>query len=142
MILLLVLGAYFRFVGINWGENTFMHPDERFLVWVTADIAPAQNLSEYFDTAQSTLNPNNRGHGFYVYGTLPIFLARYLVNSIFPAPGWEQITLVGRTLSALADLLTVLLIFGVAARLYNRRVALLASAFYALAVLPIQLSHF
>ena len=118
-----------------------MHPDERFLVWVTADIAPAQNLSEYFDTAQSTLNPNNRGHGFYVYGTLPIFLARYLVNSIFPAPGWEQITSLAAR-SALADLLTVLLIFGVAARLYNRRVALLASAFYALAVLPIQLSHF
>ena len=32
--------------------------------------------AEYFDTATSTLNPNNRGAGFYVYGNLPLTLVR------------------------------------------------------------------
>jgi hypothetical protein len=120
-----------------------MHPDERFLVWVTNDIAPVQSLGEYFHTATSTLNPNNRGHGFYVYGTLPIFLGRYLTNALAgPMAGWNEILDTGRPLSALSDLLVVVLVYLTAARLYNRRVGLLASAFYALAVLPIQLSHY
>ncbi len=56
--------------------------------------------------------------------------------------GYDQVNLVGRQVSALGDLLTILLIYIIAARLYNRRVALLGAAFSALAVLQIQQSHF
>ena len=45
-------------------------------------------------------------------------------------------------LSAAVDLLTVLLVFLTAQCLYNRRVGLLAAAFYTVAVVPIQQSHF
>ena len=56
--------------------------------------------------------------------------------------GYDQVNLVGRQVSALSDLLTIVLIYIIAARLYNRRVALLAAAFSAVAVLQIQQSHF
>jgi len=142
LVYILLAGAYFRLVGIDWGENQYLHPDERFMVWVGSDIAPVKSLAEYFDTAQSSLNPHNRGHGFYVYGTLPLFLARYLVEGIYGHSGFNEMTAVGRPLSALADLLTVLLVYLAASRLFDRRVGVLAAAFYAFAVLPIQLSHY
>ncbi len=138
----LVAASYFRFSGLFWGENQYLHPDERFLVWVGTDISPVKNLAEYFNTAESSLNPHNRGHGFYVYGTLPMFLTRYVVEGIFGHSGFNEMTQVGRALSSLADLVTVMLVYLVAKRLYDQRVAVLAAAFSAAAVLQIQQSHF
>jgi 4-amino-4-deoxy-L-arabinose transferase-like glycosyltransferase len=142
LIYVLLIGAYVRFTGLFWGDYQYLHPDERFLVWVGTDISPVNSLAEYFNTAQSTLNPNNVGHGFYVYGTLPMLITRYLVQWIYGHSGFMEMTNVGRALSALADLLTVLLVFQVAERLYDKRVALLSAAFSAVAVLQIQQSHF
>ena len=161
MFYVLVLAAFLRLVGIYWGDFQYLHPDERFMVWVGSDISPTKlvpvdnpvegqptekkvwlGLGDYFDTATSTLNPNNVGHGFYVYGTLPVFLARYLVEFIYGHSGFKEMTLVGRPLSALADILSVLFVYLAAARLYNKRVGLLAGAFAAVAVLQIQQAHF
>jgi YYY domain-containing protein len=161
LLAVLLAGAYFRFVGIDWGEFTYLHPDERFLVWVGTDITPMKcldaslavnacptdelswiGLGEYFDTANSNLNPANRGHAFYVYGTLPMFLARYAVQLIYDGSGFNQMTQVGRPLSALADLLIVLLVYAIASRLYDRRVGVLGAAFSAATVMEIQQSHF
>jgi len=142
ILLILLLAAYFRTIGLYWGEEQYLHPDERFLVWVGSDISPVHSLSEYFDTANSSLNPHNRGHGFFVYGTLPMFLTRYLVEWIYGHSGFQEMLRVGRPLSTLADLFTVLLVAATAYHLYGKRVSLLAAAFYGLAVLPIQLSHF
>lgn len=137
----LIIGAIFRFTGVNWDENHHLHPDERFLTMVETSIEPVKSLSEYFNTSTSTLNPNNRGYGFYVYGTLPLFIVRY-VGELSNQTGYDQIHIVGRQLSALMDLGTVLVVYLIAMRLYNRRAALLASALAALMVLPIQLSHY
>ena len=49
---------------------------------------------------------------------------------------------VGRTLSALADVGTVLLVFVLGRRLYSRNVGLLAAGLTALAVIHVQHSHF
>jgi YYY domain-containing protein len=142
LLLVLLTAAFFRFSGLDWGEYQYLHPDERFLIWVGSDISPVSSLGEYFDTQNSTLNPHNRGHGFYVYGTLPMFITRYVVQWVYGHSGFQEMTDIGRTLSALADLLTVALVYVIASRLYGRRVALLASAFSAAAVLQIQQSHF
>jgi YYY domain-containing protein len=142
LIGVLLVGAFFRFTGINWDDFTHMHPDERFLTMVTSSLSSAQSFSDYFNTQTSTLNPNNRGYGFYVYGDLPIILTRY-VGEWMRQTGYDQIHLVGRAISASFDLLTLLLVFAIADRLYRKKwLALLAASFYALAVLPIQLSHF
>ena len=138
---ILIFGIYFRMVGIHWDDGTHLHPDERFLTMVETAMSPVNSLSQYFNTATSSLNPANRGYTFFVYGTLPIFIVKYVGQAIGQA-GYDQIDVVGRYLSGIADLLTVLLVYLIALRLYNRKVGLLAAAFAAFSVLPIQLSHF
>ncbi|HVM71756.1 MAG TPA: DUF2298 domain-containing protein, partial [Anaerolineales bacterium] len=139
LIGVLLVGAYFRFSGIAWGELQYQHPDELFLTSVTYNISPVHSLAEYFDTAKSTLNPNNTGAGFFVYGTLPVFIVRGLADLTHQLGGLQ---LFGRQMSALADLATVALLYFLAKRLYGPRVGILAAMFSALAVMQIQQSHF
>jgi len=141
LVFVLAAGVFLRFTGINWDEDQHLHPDERFLTMVSAAIEPVDSLSDYFDTANSSLNPHNRGYTFYVYGTLPLIVVRYIGEWV-EMTGYGDIHLVGRALSATVDLLTVLLVFLTAQRLYDRRIGLLSAAFAALAVVPIQQSHF
>lgn len=141
LITVLAAGAYLRVVGMDWDEEQHLHPDERFLTMVESSLVPVDSLTVYFDTATSTLNPNNQGHGFFVYGTLPIFMVRYLAEWLGNT-GYGSVYLVGRALSALMDLLCVVLVYFIGARLFNRKVGLIGAAFSALAVLQIQQSHF
>ncbi len=103
LVLVMLTGGYFRFVGLNWDDFTHLHPDERFLTDVASSIGaggirssipggsveqqaqinrcqslyPATNgVGPYFDADCSTRNPHNVGKGLYVYGTLPLFAAR------------------------------------------------------------------
>jgi YYY domain-containing protein len=135
----LLVGAYFRFSGSGWGDLQYQHPDELFLTSVTYNIHPVQSLAEYFNTATSSLNPNNTGAGFYVYGTLPVFIVRGLADLAHQV---GSIQLFGRHLSALADLGAVALLYFMVKRLYGPRVGILAAMFSALAVMQIQQSHF
>ena len=170
LILVLGIGTCFRVIGLNWDQNQHLHPDERFLTMVENALAPVNQSQTqlgpppnaanqqwrqayanampdcskwggYFDTYCSPLNPQNRGYGFFVYGDLPIVVVRYVAEWMGQT-GYDQVNLIGRQVSALGDLLTILLIYLIAARLYNRRVALLGAAFSAFAVLQIQQSHF
>ncbi|HAF49002.1 MAG TPA: hypothetical protein DCL08_07165, partial [Anaerolineaceae bacterium] len=141
LLMTLAVGAHLRLVGVNWDENQHMHPDERFLSLVQSAISPVNNASEYFNTETSSLNPANRGHTFFVYGTLPIFIIRYIGEALGKTD-YHAITIVGRHVSAIFDVLTILLVFAIGKKLYNRWVGLLGAVFYATAVLPIQLSHY
>ncbi len=162
LLLLVVLAAatYFRVVGVNWDADQHLHPDERFLTMVETalqvrkcalpalpvEACPADQvrwlgISDYLDTSLSTLNPHNRGYGFFVYGDFPVILVRYIAEWLGQA-GYDQVHIVGRQVSALSDLLTIVLLYVIASRLYDRRVGLLAAGFSALAVLQIQQSHF
>ncbi|MCE5207392.1 MAG: DUF2298 domain-containing protein [Chloroflexi bacterium] len=142
LVVILILGGYFRFVGLDWDEDQHLHPDERFLTMVESSISPVKGLGEYFNTDESSLNPHNRGYGFYVYGTLPLFTVRYIAEWIGKT-GYSEVYLVGRAVSAVADLITIVLIYMIAQNLYRKRaVSLLAAAFAAFSVLQIQLSHY
>jgi 4-amino-4-deoxy-L-arabinose transferase-like glycosyltransferase len=55
---------------------------------------------------------------------------------------YAAVYLIGRGLSALCDIGTVLMTHAIGRALYGNPVGLLAAAFYALAVLPIQQAHF
>ena len=160
LIVVLMVGTYFRTVGLDWDAEQHLHPDERFLTMVESALQvkkcelpktpvelcpPGQvewlSLSDYFDTAHSPLNPVNRGYGFFVYGDFPIIVVRYVAEWLGQV-GYDQVHLVGRQLSALSDLLTIVVLYVVASRLYDRRIALLGAAFSVLAVEQIQQSHF
>ncbi|MEI6290142.1 MAG: DUF2298 domain-containing protein, partial [Chloroflexota bacterium] len=56
--------------------------------------------------------------------------------------GYDEVTIVGRVLSALSDLLSIFILFLIGKRLYGEKVGLLAAAFSALSVMQIQQSHF
>ena len=171
LLFVLLIGCVFRYIGIQWGDFQYLHPDERFLIWVGTDIMPpgapdsalgpppntinnpwrgnfpnaypdCKNWGGYFDASCSPLNPNNRGHSFYVYGTLPMFFTRYIVEAVYGHSGFNEMTVVGRILSAFVDLLSVILVYAIGSRAFNKAVGLLAAAFAAFTVLNIQQSHF
>ncbi len=167
-VVVLVAAGYFRFTGATWGGLNIQHPDENFLTSVTLGIQPigtpqeqlgtppslaAQNWRSispeaypdctawggYFDTNCSPLNPHNRGFSFFVYGDLPVIMTRYLATWMGQL---GNLTLFGRYLSGVMDLGTLLMLYLIVKQMYNSRVALLASAFSAVAVEQIQQSHF
>ena len=142
LIPLLIFGWFYRTVGQDWDEGQLLHPDELFLVQVEQAIQPVESFAEYWDTDNSTLNPHNRGMNFFVYGTLPITLTRYAVDWVGGDEWFLEVTNVGRSLSAAFDLATVLLVYLIASKLFDRRVGILAAFFLAFSVLNIQLSHF
>jgi len=88
---------------------------------------------------ESPLNPR-----WFPYGSLPIYAVKVVEAIISPFKDltFNDLRLVGRGLSALADVGTVFIVFLLATRLYSRKVGILASLLVALAVLHIQLSHF
>src|SRR5512135_85660 len=162
LIGILLAGAYFRFVGIDWDEQQHLHPDERFLTMVESASHLPDSLGQYFDSATSPLNPYNNNFGLFVYGDLPIVFTRYVAagldglcsispaqlciddstHSPFSYSDYGHVYLLGRLLSALFDLGTLVWLFLIARKLYDSRVALLATALGAAAVLNIQQAHF
>ncbi|WP_162909361.1 DUF2298 domain-containing protein [Aggregatilinea lenta] len=128
---------------------------------------PEAGRGGYFDADCSPLNPNNVGNGFYVYGEFPLFTVRlageartqlsYDYGSYLEAfdpdaaadysptthwTGYNGAQLVGRTVAAVCDLLTVLILFLLGRQLYGDWVGLLAAALYGVAAFPIQQSQF
>ncbi len=102
-------------------------------------IKGVDGVGQYFDTANSTLNPLK--YGSYTYGMLPLFVTRMVAEWVKMAD-YDPITLVGRAMSGLFDLAAVWMLFLLGKRLYNKRTGILAAGLYAAAVLPIQLSHY
>jgi YYY domain-containing protein len=167
---ILVLAGYLRFTGLNWDEGQYIHPDEGHMRNTLFLIQWPDDLSVYFDTHRSPLNVRNNENRRYSYGTLPLFVARaageWLDRACTsdPAPlsraaaamliGSEASTcrpgaftgvynaVVGRTLSALSDLGTLLLIYMIGRRLYGKSVGLLAAALGAVTAFMIQQAHF
>lgn len=142
------IAVLFRFTGINWDSNAHLHPDERFLTMVTMAISWPNTIPQYFDTTLSPASPHNKGFAFFVYGTYPMYLTKYVAQTLHRET-YNDVTLIGRVLSGIVDLWTVLLVFLLGLRLSpdknhrtNLTAALLAALLYALMVLPIQLSHF
>ena len=88
LIAIIAAAAYLRFVGLDWDTNQHLHPDERFLTMVSSSISSVKSVSEYFDTPKSSLSPYNKGFGFFVYGTAPIFIVRYVGEGVDAIKAW------------------------------------------------------
>lgn len=142
LVVIFAAGAMLRLIGLNWDAGNHLHPDERFISMVEERIEFPKTLAGYFDSASSPLNPYNREFGSFVYGTLPMFATKVIAKAI-GNDGYGGAYLVGRTLSTIADLFSVWLVYLLARRFSrDRRVALAAAGLLAFCPLALQLSHF
>ncbi len=158
----LILTVIWRFVGINWDNYGFSHPDELFVRDITAHIGNEEfelesvkdrckddpNPDGYFNTPCTTMNPNNVNQGNFSYGTLPVFMVRAVARTVANLTDndvWQEATsihLVGRGVNVAAEVVAVLFVFLIGQRLFGRQQGIFAAILYSSAVLPIQLSHF
>ena len=106
-------------------------------------------IGGYFDTRCSPLNPHNAGQPFFVYGTLPIFMAHFGSDILLagtqaglPFFDYQAKHLVWRGISMIFDFLAIAVVFLLGRRIHGRRVGLLAALFYASSPLAAQLAHF
>jgi YYY domain-containing protein len=142
LVVLILMGVFFRFNGLNWDNGRNLHPDERFLSTVTNDLTWPENFSHYFDPKVSTLSPYSlQNMGLFVYGTFPIYLVKFISVQL-DRNTYDLIPLTGRALSALFDLGAIAFLFLIGRKLYGSQIALLGAALLSLSVLNIQLSHF
>ncbi len=72
----------------------------------------------------------------------PCSLPAIWCRGFYGHSGFNEMTIVGRVLSALVDLFSVVLVYAIGSRVFSKPVGLLAAAFSAFTVLNIQQSHF
>ena len=100
-----------------------------------------KTFAEYLNTDTSPLNPHNVGHGFLRLRGFPDHIVRYL-SEWLGQRDYSMVNILGRQVSG--DLRSVDISHGLSDRhrLKDSRIGILAAAFYAFSVVPIQLSHF
>ncbi len=134
------LGVSLRFYGLDWdaGYGYTPHPDERAILGKVGELGLPTPLN-FLDAEESPWNPR-----WFPYGSFPLYALKLtqVATSAISGVDINDLRGLGRAISALADIATLLVVYLLAARMYGRREAVLASALVALAVLHIQLSHF
>ena len=157
---LLIAALALRLHGIDWDHGHGFHPDERSFYLRADDMfrvlteAPGHetwlaqwpemraglpNLETALSAEHSPLNPH-----WFPLGSALIY-ALVLVRSVAePFTDWGAMDMrfAGRTLVALADTVSVALVFAIGRRMYGAWTGLLAAALTTFAVIHIQHAHF
>ena len=145
-LFILFLGLFLRLYGNDWDQGWHLHPDERFLTMVGIDTKIPTSFSNYMSPLVSSFNPTNKGHTFFVYGTFPLLINK-IIAQYLSLDTYNQFTLLGRILSGIADFLVIIIIYKLVSLIEKKlklhpSIKFLSAFLYAIAVLPIQLSHF
>ena len=157
---ILVVAVALRLHGIDWDSGFGFHPDERSFYLradcmydvLTTASGHARCLFEYpstepgipsigvfLDPERSPLNPH-----WFPLGSVLIYVLvgiRWVIE-LFADVSAMDLRFAGRALAAMADVGSVLVVYLLGARMFNRRVGLLAAGLTALAVVHVQTSHF
>lgn len=152
LLSLLAAGIYFRFVGVKWNQGTDLHPDEYGLTNTLTQLSSPKSISEYFNTRISPISPYqkydisgtatiNGPDNRMRWGQWPLILIRG-VAELANKTSYDDLRILGRTMAACADSLSVLLILIIGLKLYGFTIGLLGATLSSLAVLQIQQSHF
>ncbi len=146
LLIIFGLGIFLRLYDVNWDQGYHLHPDERFLTMVGNALKFPSLLINYFNPYISSFNPANNNFTFFVYGLFPITINKLLALA-FNTDTYADFTIQGRIVSAFFDAIIILLIFKTVEIFeieytLNKKIKYYASFFYAISVLPIQLSHF
>lgn len=135
---LLALGLGLRIYGLDWGYPADLHCDE------VSTLGNAASLARHL--AAGGLPVAERGN----YGNLPYYLLLLVatpLGALLRALGWgldpsALHLLTGRALSALADTVTLWLVYLIGRRLWGGVAGLLAAALYAVTLLSVREAHF
>lgn len=152
LVILILFGLYLRFAWVNWSQGANLHPDEYGLTNTLTQLSIPKSIADYFNTRDSSLSPyprydeagqivENGPDNAMRWGQWPITMIRFVAEETGNTD-YNSLRLTGRSLSALADAITVLLILMIGIRIHSRSAGLLAACFSALSVLQIQQSHF
>ena len=143
LAVILLVALALRLYGLNWDEGFGWtpHPDERAILFkvVELELPPPGDLGMLLDAEQSPWNP-----GWFPYGSFPLYLIK-LIDVLFgdlPGIGFEDLRVPARAVSALADVVTILITYLIGRAIRSRMTGLLAAGLVALSVIHIQLSHF
>jgi len=140
LLLILVFAFTVRMYGIDWDQGNHLHPDERAITMFTMPLKFPTSLNNFL-SAQSSWNPH-----FFAYGNFPLYFLKLTASTLAILDHsflfYEKINLVGRMISVFADIGTLVLLYFLAKKLFNQKVALLTSFFYAISVFSIQAAHF
>lgn len=133
LLIILITAAFFRFYNLNWDEGHFFHSDERNIAMGVANI-----------TLFSQMDPK-----FYAYGGLLIYIYKITADIIglvmsIPhfAQDWAYINVLGRYYSAFFSTMTIIPLFLLGMKLFNKNIAFITIIFYAFTVSSIQTAHF
>jgi len=147
-VAVLIVAAVLRFTGQNWDQSHYVHPDERFITMVATGIEWPGSVGEYFDSQTSPLNPynvkdadGNNVFPTFIYGTFPLFLEKF-VGDLLDKDVYGAFHEAGRSVSAIFDLLGIVLVYFIGRRLFGVFAGLLAATLLSFTALNIQLSHF
>jgi len=135
---IVAVGMALRLYGLTWGYPVHLHCDENTAIAIALDLG-----RQFQETG--CLRPR-ASH----YGALPLYL---LWLSLASTTGVSRLLglsidvnalslAVGRTISALADSGTILVVYLIGARAFGKRGGLIAAACYAIALLPVREAHF
>lgn len=123
LFLITLLGALFRFTNLNWDMGGRLHPDEALIV---NGVLSIKFFSQMFP-------------GFHDYNGFSVYLLKLFTIGIGNV---ETITVAGRFLSACFSTLTILIVYLIGRKLWNKRTGLIAAVLFACTPLSIQLAHF
>ena len=172
LVALLAAALALRLYGIDWDQGHGFHPDERSFYMRAGDMlclltaSPDQGgphcsashlrsllATEQFDgiepglpdfrtalsAERSPLNPR-----WFPLGSVLIYALVLLRSLLEPFADWGvmELRFIGRTLTALADVGSVFLLYVIGRRMFGQWTGLLAAAFATFAVIHIQHAHF
>ena len=140
LILIIIFGAMLRLSNLNWDEGQHLHPDERYISLVLTAVRLPSSVQEYF-SLENPLSPFNTQYSSYIYGQFPLSAVKYLSVKL-GFDSYDKAYILGRTVSALLDTASILLVFILGRRLFGLRSGLFGSLAYASIPLAIQNSHF
>ncbi|HWS48461.1 MAG TPA: glycosyltransferase family 39 protein [Candidatus Methanoperedens sp.] len=118
VILLILLASITRFVGLDWGQGNYFHPDEN-------------NMA----TAITKLNPNNLNPEFFAYGQFPLYLGFFTLKTLGVDNNFPNSILILRFYSAIFSLLSLYFFY----KIYPNLIFILLLIF---SPSLIQLAHF
>lgn len=131
LFLIIIIGFSLRVINIDWDKGHFLHPDERLYV-NASNISLPSSLEEFF-SPDSPLNPD-----MFYYGSFPLYIYK-IINLIFIN---ESFLIVSRLVSSLFSTSTIILIYLLGKKLFNRKIGLISAFIFAFAPGSIQYAHF